>query len=82
MRTEISEPLDLDMAVEPNALIPGKAVSYRGSSGRYQVVDHQWEQVRDGAIQTTPAELARWGDNYPRARSAEPTGRLRSSLTP
>ena len=59
------------MVVEPNALVPGKAVSYRGGSGHYEVVDNQWEQVGDGAIQTTPAELARWGDNY---RTAEVGG--------
>ncbi|GAA3691794.1 hypothetical protein GCM10022204_03890 [Microlunatus aurantiacus] len=64
LTTEIFEPLNLDMVVEPNARVPGKAVSYRDGAGQYEVVDHQWEQVGDGAIQTTPAELARWGDNY------------------
>ena len=71
LRTEIFEPLDLDMVVEPDAAVPGKAVSYRGSSANYEAVDHHWEQVGDGAIQTTPAELARWGDNY---RTAEVGG--------
>ena len=64
VKTEIFEPLNLDMVVEPNAHVPGKALSYRDGAGHYEVVDHQWEQVGDGAIQTTPAELARWGDNY------------------
>ena len=71
LRTEIFEPLNLDMVVEPDALVPGKAVSYQGGSGHYEVVDNQWEQVGNGAIQTTPAELARWGDNY---RTAEVGG--------
>jgi CubicO group peptidase (beta-lactamase class C family) len=71
LRTEIFEPLDLDMVVEPDAAVPGKAVSYRGSSANYEAVDHHWEQVGDGAIQTTPAEMARWGDNY---RTAEVGG--------
>ena len=71
LRTEIFEPLDLNMVVEPDAPVPGKAVSYRGSAANYEAVDHHWEQVGDGAIQTTPAELARWGDNY---RTAEVGG--------
>ena len=71
LRTEIFEPLNLDMVVDPNGAVPGKAASYRGSSGHYEVVDNQWETVGDGAIQTTPAELARWGDNY---RTAEVGG--------
>jgi CubicO group peptidase (beta-lactamase class C family) len=73
LRTEIFEPLNLDMVVEPDAAVPGKALSYRGhgTSADYEVVDHHWEQVGDGAIQTTPAELARWGDNY---RTAEVGG--------
>ena len=71
LKTKIFEPLNLDMVVEPNALVPGKAVSYQGGSGHYEVVDNQWEQIGNGAIQTTPAELARWGDNY---RTAEVGG--------
>jgi CubicO group peptidase (beta-lactamase class C family) len=74
LKTELFEPLDLDMVVEPDAPVPDKAVSYRGGFADSEVVDHHWEQVGDGAIQTTPAELARWGDNYRTARSAEPTG--------
>lgn len=64
MKTKIFDPLELDMVVEPTALVPRKALSYRGSPAQYEVVDYQWEQVGDGAIQTTPTELARWGDNY------------------
>jgi CubicO group peptidase (beta-lactamase class C family) len=68
LRTEIFEPLSLDMVVQPNATVPGKAVSYRGGSVDYEIADSQWEQVGDGGIQTTPAELARWGDNYRTAK--------------
>ena len=64
LRTTIFDPLKLDMIVEPTARVPRKAQSYRGVSAPYEVVDYQWEQIGDGAIQTTPTELARWGDNY------------------
>lgn len=64
LKINVFDPLDLTMVVEPTAAIPGKAASYRGSSARFDVLDYRWEQVGDGAIQTTPTELARWGDNY------------------
>jgi len=72
LKVNVFDPLELDMVVEPTAAIPGKALSYQGSAPQFEVVDYQWEQVGDGAIQTTPTELARWGDNY---RTGEVGGR-------
>ena len=80
VRKQIFEPLDLNMVVAPAAHVPGKAVSYRGSSAQFEAVAYTWEQVGDGGIQTTPAELARWGDNY---RTAEVGGaRWRAAFSP
>jgi CubicO group peptidase (beta-lactamase class C family) len=64
LKANVFDPLELNMVVEPTAAIPGKALSYQGSPPQFDVVDYQWELVGDGAIQTTPTELARWGDNY------------------
>ena len=64
LKVHVFDPLDLAMVVDPNGQVAGKAQSYRGETQPFEVVDHQWEQVGDGDIQTTPTELARWGDNY------------------
>ena len=33
-------------------------------TGEYTVAVSAWEQIGDGAIQTTPSQLVRWADNY------------------
>ena len=64
LKTKVFDPLELKMVVEPTAAIPGKALSYQGSPSQFDVVDYQWDQVGPGSIQSTPTDLARWGDNY------------------
>ncbi len=65
LSAEVFEPLDLAMTMEPKVL-PGSALPYEydDSSGEYTVAVSAWEQVGDGAIQTTPSQLVRWADNY------------------
>jgi CubicO group peptidase (beta-lactamase class C family) len=65
MAANVFAPLELDMAMDPAAEIPDKAISYEKTvGGGYDEVDWAWEQVGDGGIQTTPSELVRWADNY------------------
>nr|WP_119185098.1 serine hydrolase domain-containing protein [Mycobacterium decipiens] len=68
LRDEIFQPLGLAMVVDPVGKVPNKAVSYeKGAAGNrpeYRVANPAWEQIGDGAIQTTPSQLARWADNY------------------
>jgi CubicO group peptidase (beta-lactamase class C family) len=57
-------PLGLDMVMDPTADIPGKAISYEGLGPDAVVADSGWEQLGDGAVQTTPSELVRWAAQY------------------
>jgi CubicO group peptidase (beta-lactamase class C family) len=53
------------MTMAPSAQIRDRAVSYRKAVGDvYEEIDWAWEQVGDGGIQTTPAELVKWADNF------------------
>jgi CubicO group peptidase (beta-lactamase class C family) len=61
---QIFHPLGLTMVVDPTGPIPGKAVAYEKGSKGYRATTSGWEQVGDGAIQTTPSELVNWADNY------------------
>ena len=65
LSAEVFKPLDLAMTMEPKVL-PGSALpyDYDDSTGEYTVAISAWEQVGDGAIQTTPSQLVRWADNY------------------
>ncbi|MET1005258.1 MAG: serine hydrolase domain-containing protein [Propionibacteriaceae bacterium] len=60
----VFKPLQLDMVIDPVGDVAHKAVSYRAANGSFSVYDSRWEQIGDGAIQTTPSELVRWADNY------------------
>lgn len=67
LTAQIFQPLELTMTLDPVGRIPNKAMAYTkgaGSNGEYERVSSAWEQVGDGGIQTTPTQLARWGDNY------------------
>ena len=66
LQERVFDPLGLDMVLDPDGMIPGKAVSYRNATDNSgpQVVDSHWETLGPGGIQTTPSELVRWGDNY------------------
>lgn len=61
---QIFRPLDLDMVVDPTGPLPNKAVAYEQGSDGYRATKSGWEQVGDGAIQTTPSQLIIWADNY------------------
>jgi CubicO group peptidase (beta-lactamase class C family) len=70
-RERIFEPLDLRMTADPFGSSPdntseSSARSYlRGpTNDRWEPAGSRWEQVGDGAVQTTPSELVRWADNY------------------
>ena len=64
LNSEIFRPLGLAMVMDPVGKIPQKAVSYASESDGYRVAGSSWEQIGDGAIQTTPSQLVRWADNY------------------
>ena len=64
LSVEIFQPLGLAMVMDPGGKVPNKAVPYEKGSDGYSVDDSAWEQLGDGAIQTTPSELVRWADNY------------------
>jgi len=57
-------PLNLDMAVVPGDRPADVAVGYQQLNQQLTPIDPQWQQVGDGAVITTPTELARWADNY------------------
>ncbi len=61
---EVFGPLDLDMVMDPTTAIPEKATSYEGSGDQRVVADSGWQQLGDGAIQTTPSELVQWASEY------------------
>jgi CubicO group peptidase (beta-lactamase class C family) len=65
LRESIFRPLGLDMVMDPRAAIPSKALSYaHDPSSGFSRADAPYEQVGDAGVQTTPAELVRWADNY------------------
>lgn len=64
LSTAIFRPLSLAMTMDPVAQIPKKAISYETKNDEYRVADSGWQQIGDGAIQTTPSQLVRWADNY------------------
>lgn len=61
---EVFTPLKLDMVMDPVAAIPAKAVSYQRNGEDWQIADSPWEQIGDGAIQTTPSDLVLWASQY------------------
>lgn len=66
LATEVFEPLDLGMVMDPTADIADKATSYEwdDTDETWIVADNPWEQIGDGGIQTTPSELVRWAAEY------------------
>ena len=64
LTAEVFEPLGLEMVMDPIAPIEEKAVSYQRVNGEWQVADSRWEQLGDGAIQTTPSQLVAWAAQY------------------
>ena len=66
LSAQVFKPLDLAMVVDATQGVPGAALPYDfdEGTGEYAVAVSAWEQVGDGAIQTTPSQLVRWADNY------------------
>jgi len=65
LTTEVFEPLGLEMVMDPMTEIDGKAVSYSGVAGQWQIADVRWEPtIGAGSIQTTPSELVEWASQY------------------
>jgi CubicO group peptidase (beta-lactamase class C family) len=66
LSAQVFKPLDLAMVVDATQGVPGAALPYDfdESTGEYSVAVSAWEQIGDGAIQTTPSQLVRWADNY------------------
>ncbi|BBX04742.1 hypothetical protein BST36_08285 [Mycolicibacterium moriokaense] len=65
LSAHVFKPLDLAMTMDPRVL-PDSAQPYEydDSTGDYTLAVTAWEQVGDGAVQTTPSQLVRWADNY------------------
>jgi CubicO group peptidase (beta-lactamase class C family) len=61
LEERIFAPLGLDMTMDPLGRMSNRATSF-DEEGR--PADSPWEQVGDGAIWSTPSELARWGDSW------------------
>ncbi|ORX01993.1 hypothetical protein AWC29_22230 [Mycobacterium triplex] len=72
LSAEIFGPLGLGMVLDPVGEVPHKAVSYAGGSEGYRMTTSAWEQVGDGAVQASPSQLVRWGDNYRTGRVGGP----------
>jgi CubicO group peptidase (beta-lactamase class C family) len=79
LASRVFEPLHLDMAVQPGDRAADVAVGYQQLNQQLSHVDPQWQQVGDGAVITTPTELARWGDNYRTGQVGGP--RLLAAIT-
>jgi CubicO group peptidase (beta-lactamase class C family) len=66
LQRNIFGPLQLHMVVGSVSVRPGKARSYRVSSGTsgYEIADWHVDALGAGVIQSTPGTLVRWADNY------------------
>ena len=64
LQRHVFGPLGLDMTMDPLGRVPNRATSY-DDAGR--PADSIWEQVGDGAVWSTPAELVRWADAWSEA---------------
>lgn len=70
LATHVFSPLGLDAEMAPGAsstdesASEGRAHSYEDEGGDWVRADSPWTQVGDGAVQTTPEQLALWGTQY------------------
>jgi CubicO group peptidase (beta-lactamase class C family) len=56
---------DTQFLDDTRQIVPGRATAYtRGFAGWWQVEMSNWDQVGDGAVQTTVEDLARWDANF------------------
>lgn len=67
-RERIFEPLamrETHFVTNSREVIPNKATAYDlAPGGRYEIDMSNWEQIGDGAVQTTVEDLARWDANF------------------
>lgn len=63
LERELFGPLGIDAEMTPALEMPGKAVSY-WFDGDWEIADSPWTQIGDGAVQTTPSELAAFATTY------------------
>jgi CubicO group peptidase (beta-lactamase class C family) len=60
----VFEPLRLDMVLEPVDHVGGQARAYGLDAGEYVRLGWPWDIAGASGIQSTVADLVRWGDNY------------------
>lgn len=68
LQERVFGPLGLDMVMDPLDRHPDNATSFDVNG---DPADSPWEQVGDGAMWSTPAELVRWADAYSTAPFGE-----------
>ena len=64
LQDRVFGPAGVDMRLAPGLQGPDVAVPYAQRGGSWEPTPSRWTQVGDGSIHTTPAELARWADQY------------------
>ena len=75
----IFQALSLNMQLHPTLTGPDVATGYWTVNQQLTPLQAQWLQIGDGAIYTTPTEVARWADNYRTGRVGGP--RLLAAVT-
>jgi CubicO group peptidase (beta-lactamase class C family) len=66
------EPLQLEMVADPNDASAGAARSYRPDGAGFEAVDWHFFVLGTAGIQSTPADLVGWADNYRSGRVGGP----------
>jgi CubicO group peptidase (beta-lactamase class C family) len=67
VREQIFAPLGMtqsDLFDDHARVFPGRATSYVPARGGWRVAFANWEQLGDGAVQTSVADLAKWDANF------------------
>ena len=64
LQTRVFRPAGIAAVMDPVGAVPQKARSYRRGGAGWELADSTWEQVGDGAIQTTPTQLVKWATQY------------------
>ncbi|MEZ5380235.1 MAG: serine hydrolase domain-containing protein [Microthrixaceae bacterium] len=64
LQREVFDPLGLAAQMTPGVELDGKAQSYEREDGDWVTADSPWTQIGDGAVQTTPEQLALWATQY------------------
>ena len=65
LQENVFRPAGIHAVMDPVGAVPHKAPSYtRTNDGRWVPAPSLWEQVGDGAIQTTPTDLVKWATQY------------------